>query len=388
MRAVLSFFLVLFFVVGCGGGGGDETSGDRQPAVQTMVGQFKDSNVAGVSYVSGGQTGVTDSQGRFTYEEGKTVAFSVGNVPLGETEGKSLITPVDLVEQGSSSSGPVVNTARLLISLDQDADPSNGITISQDIQMRAQDWTLDINSDDFDQQLESIKPDLEEEYESFSIFPDETTARNHLEATFRCSYAGAYVGIYDGTDEGNFGILVSAADGHVSGLAYSTVSDQFIELMGQTPISYDQMVAFTSGSTSEGTRFNGQFTSVNEVEGAWGYPPDPTIGGDVSGERIGGDQYAVYRATGTWQTDSFDEYGVFTFDVNDSGKITGFAYNIAYDISGNLDGSLSGTNISATTSDGTRVTGTLDRETGVLRGRFDDLAGFSGTFEGSGCQLN
>lgn len=73
---------------------------------------------------------------------------------------------------------------------------------------------------------------------------------------------------------------------------------------------------------------------------------------------------------------------------NDLGRITGFAYNTAYGLSENLNGSLSGTSISATTSDGTRVTGTLDRETGVLRGRFDDSAGFSGTFEGSGCQLN
>lgn len=81
-------------------------------------------------------------------------------------------------------------------------------------------------------------------------------------------------------------------------------------------------------------------------------------------------------------------YGVFTFDIDDSDRITGFAYNIAYDISADLSGTLSGTVLSATTSDGTRITGTLDRETGVLRGRFDGSAGFSGTFEGNGCQLN
>ena len=388
MRVVLSFFLVLFFVVGCGGGGGNETPGDRQPTARTMVGQFKDSNAAGVSYVSGGQTGVTNSQGRFTYEEGKTVAFSVGNVPLGETEGKPLITPVDLVEQGSSRSGPVVSTARFLQGLDQDADPSNGITISQDVQMRAQDWTLDINSDDFDQQLESIKSDLEEEYESFSGFPDETTARNHLESTLRCSYSGAYVGTYGGTDQGNFGILVDASNGSASGIAYSTQYDEYITLTGTRSISYDQNAAFASGDTDQGTEFSGQFTSVNTVQGRWGHPLDPSVGGSFSGERIGGDQDAVYRATGTWQTDSLDEYGVFTFDIDDSGRITGFAYNIAYAISGNLNGSLSGTNISATTSDGVRVTGTLDRETRVLRGRFDDSTGFSGTFQGAGCRLN
>ena len=386
---LLMSFLSLSLVTGCGGGGdGNETPGDRQPTTRTMVGQFKDSNAAGVSYVSGGQTGVTDSQGRFTYEEGKTVAFSVGNVPLGETEGKSLITPVDLVEQGSSRSGSVVNTAQFLQGLDQDADPFNGITISQDVQMRAQDWTLDINSDDFDQQLESIKSDLEEEYESFSGFPDETTARNHLESTIRCSYSGAYVGTYGGTDQGNFGILVDASSGSASGIAYSTENGWYIRLTGTRSISYDQNIAFASGNTDQGTEFEGRFSSVDTVEGRWGYRFDPDIGGTFSGKRIGGDQYAVYRATGDWQSDDFNQYGVFTFDINDSGRITGFAHNTAHGISADLSGTLSGTILSATASDGTRITGTLDRETGNLVGRFDDSAGFSGTFKGSGCLLN
>ena len=389
MRVVLSFFVVLLFVAGCGGGGGNETPGDRQPTARTATGQFKDANVAGLSYVSGGQSGITDSEGRFIYEVGETVTFSVGNVQLGEAiEGKSVVTPVDLIEQGSSSSEPVTNIARLLQALDQDADPSNGIIISQDVQIRAQDWTLDVNSNDFDQQLESIKSDLEQEYESFSGFPDEATARDHLEATFRCSYSGAYIGTYGGTDQGEFGILIDARNGDASGIAYSTEQYEYITLTGTRSISYDQNVAFASGSTSEGTEFNGKFTSVDTVEGQWGYRFDPSIGGSFSGERIGGVQYAAYRATGTWRTDSFDEYGIFTFDINDSGRITGFAYNIAYDISGNLNGSLSGTNISATASDGTRIAGTLNRETGVLRGRFNDSAGFSGTFEGNGCRLN
>jgi len=393
MRVVLSFFVVLLFVVGCGGGGGNETPNDRQPTVRTAMGQFKDANVAGLNYVSGGQSGVTDSEGRFTYEVGETVTFSVGGVTLGETEGKSVVTPVDLVERGSSSSEPVLNTVRFLISLDEDNDLSNGINIPEEVRELALQWTfIQILSDslEFEQQLERMRSDLQERfsrYESYEI-PGNTTARNHLESTLRCSYSGAYTGTYRGTDQGNFGVLIDARSGSASGIAYSTQYDNYITLTGTRSISYDQNAAFASGDTNEGTEFNGQFTSVNTVQGRWGHPLDSSIGGSFSGRRIGGDQYAVYRGTGTWRTDSFDEYGVFTFDINDSGRITGFAYNIAYDISGNLNGSLSGTNISATTNDGTRIAGTLDRETGVLRGRFDDSAGFSGTFEGSGCRLN
>ena len=393
MRVVLSFFVVLLFVVGCGGGGGNETPGERQLTVRTAIGQFKDANVEGLSYVSGGQSGITDSEGRFTYEVGETVMFSVGGVTLGETESKSLVTPVDLVEQGSSSSEPVLNTVRFLISLDEDNDLSNGISIPEEVRELARQWTfIEILSDslDFEQQLERMRSNLQERfsrYESYEI-PKNTTARNHLESTLRCSYSGGYVGTYGGTDQGNFGVLVDARSGNASGIAYSTEHDNYITLTGTRSISYDQNAAFASGDTNEGTEFNGQFTSMNTIQGRWGHPLDPSIGGSFSGERIGGDQYAVYRATGTWRTDSFDEYGVFTFDINDSGRVTGVAYNIAYGISGNLNGSLSGTNISATTNDGTRVTGTLDRETGVLRGKFDDSAGLPGTFEGNGCQLN
>ena len=172
----------------------------------------------GLSYVSGGQSGVTDSEGRFTYEVGETVLFSVGGVTLGETEGKSVVTPVDLVERGSSSSEPVLNTVRFLMSLDEDSDLSNGISIPQEVRELALQWTfIQILSDslDFEQQLERMRSDLQERfsrYQSYEI-PGNTTARNHLESTLRCSYSGAYTGTYGGTDQGNFGVLVDARSG-------------------------------------------------------------------------------------------------------------------------------------------------------------------------------
>ncbi len=116
----LSFIVLLLFVIGCGGGGsgGGNESADqtRQPTARTEQGQFKSAiNTAGLSYVSGSQRGVTDSRGRFTYEVGKTVTFSVGSVTLGGTQGKSVITPVDLVSRGSSTSRPAVNMTRLIL---------------------------------------------------------------------------------------------------------------------------------------------------------------------------------------------------------------------------------------------------------------------------------
>ena len=98
---------------------------------------------------------------------------------------------MDLVEDGSTSSKQVLNIGCLFVSLNQDAESCNGTDISEDVQVRAEDWTLDIDSNDFDQELESIRPTLKEEYQSFSDFPGETYAKGHLEEIVRYSYATA-----------------------------------------------------------------------------------------------------------------------------------------------------------------------------------------------------
>lgn len=378
---------------GCGGGGGDETPSDRQPTARTAEGQFKDANVAGLHYASGGQSGVTDSEGRFTYEVGEPVTFSLGGVVLGEAESKSVVTPIDLVERGSSSSVPVLNIVQLLLLLDEDGDPFNGISIPEEVRELAREEVfvrLFSGSSNFQQTLQRVRSELRERFRAYELaeIPGSAHAKGHLESTLRCSYSGAYVGTYQGTDRGNFGILIDANSGTVSGVAYSTEHHEYLSLAGTRSVSYDQNAAFASGNTNRGTEFDGRFTSVDTVEGQWSYRPDPSIGGSFSGERIGGDQYATYRATGAWRTNGGFDHGGFTFDVDDSGRVTGFAYNIANDTSGSVNGSLSGTVISATTDEGIRIEGTLDRNAGVVRGRFDAPTGESGTFEGSGCRLN
>ena len=348
-------FAVLF-AISCGGGCG----GDTQPTARTAVGQFKDANVAGLHYASGGQSGVTISEGRFTYEVGETVTFSLGGVVLGEAESKSVVTPIDLVKQGSSSSAPVLNVVQILLLLDEDGDPFNGISIPEEVREFAREEVfvrLFSGSSNFQQTLQRVRSELRERfraYESAEI-PGSAHAKGHLESTLRCSYSGAYVGTYRGTDRGNFGILVDANSGTVSGIAYSTENDEYLSLAGTRSVSYDQNAAFASGNTNQGTEFDGRFTSVDTVEGQWRYRPDPSIGGSFSGERIGGKQYATYRATGAWRTNGDFDHGVFTFDVDDSGRVTGFSCNIANDTSRSVNGSLSGTVISATTDEGIRV---------------------------------
>lgn len=98
----------------------------------SQSGVFVDAPVEGLTYVgSTGVSGVTDASGRFFYDTGSTVTFSLGGVTLGTTTGAAMITPVDVV-QGSAPDDPAaVAIARVLQSVDADGNPDNGIVIDR-----------------------------------------------------------------------------------------------------------------------------------------------------------------------------------------------------------------------------------------------------------------
>lgn len=117
-KTILVLFASTLFIAACGG---DSTSTIKQ-------GQFIDSAVEGLRYVSGSQSGTTDASGRFYYEDGNTVQFYVGKIFIGEAMGDTVITPVELVEGASDTTHPTaINIARFLQTLDDDGNPENGI---------------------------------------------------------------------------------------------------------------------------------------------------------------------------------------------------------------------------------------------------------------------
>lgn len=371
---VISAAIALTACGGSSSGGGDTTA----------TGQFKDSNTAGLQYVSGNQTGITGADGSFTYETGSTVTFSIGGVTLGTSDGKSVITPIDLVSGGSSSSVQVQNIVRFLMMLDDDGNPSNGINISTSVQTAAESWPqVDFNTVDLPTELMSMISDAASADGGLHTLPNASTAQAHIESTLLCSYAGAYKGTYSGGDSGNFGFLVDASNGNVTGVSYSIPFLQYTALTGITPISFDQNVSFVSGNTSTGASFSGQFTSVNALSGTWQNSP---LNGSFSGTRIGGAANAAYRFTGTYIG---GDLGLFSFDVGNSNSVTGVAYSVAGDELLTLSGSVSGTSLTATASNGTVIAGTLNTSTGALAGTWNNsAASLSGSFSGSGCALN
>lgn len=112
-------------------GGGHPDCNDRAkdqdpcPVVVVATGRLVDAPVQGVRYVSGSLSGSTGVNGEFQYELDTSVRFFIGDIPLGEAvKGKAVITPLDLVRDGTIDTPAVINIARLLQSLD--AVPGDG----------------------------------------------------------------------------------------------------------------------------------------------------------------------------------------------------------------------------------------------------------------------
>ena len=361
-------------------------NGSASSSVAIGSGQFKDSNTSGISYVSGGQSGVTNENGDFSYEIGKEITFSVGNVVLGKSIGKALISPVDLVVGGNSDSLAVINIASFLMMLDTDQDATNGITISTNLQNSANSWPqIDFTRASLTRALKGIVPQANAANGLSHSLPDANIAKLHLERTLRCAHAGAYYGKYTGANNGNLAFMISADNGNVTGVSYSLPGNELTELSNKTAINYGQQVSFAAEHSSKQVIFESQFDSLQNVSGDWADTIN-NLSGAFSATRMGGAIDATYRYTGRYIG---DEHGMYSIDLNSSKKLTGVAYNIKGNQLWTISGNHSGTDFTATSSSGANITGTLNTATGALSGTWSNSAiSYSGTFSGSGCQLN
>ncbi len=116
----------------CGGGGSSsDGGGSAEPAAPSKTGVFTDSAVAGIQYQTqpGNKSGKTNALGEYDYVEGDTVIFSIGDTELPAVTATGRVTPADMAE--GNDADVVTNVLRLLQTLDDDGNPDNGITISQ-----------------------------------------------------------------------------------------------------------------------------------------------------------------------------------------------------------------------------------------------------------------
>lgn len=379
----MKLLLLSFFIYGCGGSGGGSSS-----ALQTATGVFKDSNVSGMSYVSGNQSGTTGPDGNFTYEVGQSVNFSIGGVTVGNTQGRSVVTPVDLVPGGNTNSVTVQNITRFLMMLDRDGDPTNGIEISSAVQTASTTWTtIDLSAANLAVEAAQVVANASAVDGVAHVLPTPTAAKTHITSTLRCTYAGAFKGTYSGSDSGRATVFNDSSTALITGFGYSVIANEFFNLSGTNAIDFGLGTNFVSGSVTTGSSFSGQFSSPDNAVGSWSHPLGSS--GSFSLQRIGGGIGASYRFTGSF---SGTNQGLFTFDLSNSDQVTGVAYDIYDDATYSVSGSLNGTSLSATASGSgqtIQINGTMNKTTGALSGSWVNAGqATSGSFAGSGCQLN
>ncbi len=111
---VLLSGLTLSLLLGCG----NSTS-----SVDTRgTGYYIDSAVQGINYECGGIKGITEKDGKFTFETGKDCEFKVADVSLRKVKATALSNNISILENN-------VTVARFLQTIDNDGDATNGIHI-------------------------------------------------------------------------------------------------------------------------------------------------------------------------------------------------------------------------------------------------------------------
>jgi len=114
------------------------------------MGIFLDSAVEGLNYRTTSQSGITNTAGEFIYQENEQIIFFIGDIDFPQVVAQDIIMPLDVFNVTSSEDISVINMARLLQSLDIDADPTNGIVIDQMAHNSAMNMTVDFSAADFD----------------------------------------------------------------------------------------------------------------------------------------------------------------------------------------------------------------------------------------------
>ena len=86
--------------------------------------------VEGINFRSGAQSGMTDENGTFYYEDGKKIRFSIGMMEFSETLAKSSMSPLDMVESVSFDHPKPRNIVNILTMFDAILDDSK-VTIDK-----------------------------------------------------------------------------------------------------------------------------------------------------------------------------------------------------------------------------------------------------------------
>lgn len=166
------------------------------------------------------------------------------------------------------------------------------------------------------------------------------------------------------------------------GKAHDTTTEGY----GTGIIDYDQTMSFITGFVDAGATFQGQLTTPNAMSGTWQDTYDSDHG-SFSGTRIGGASEASYRYNGLAYNSDSTTGGILAIDISGD-AITGVGYGIENNEQFTISRTLSGSAITATTSNGVQIGGTLNTDASFYGTWTNPADGDHGTFDGCGCHLN
>lgn len=159
---------------------GNDPSDQDNPAV--LSGVFLDSAVAGLTYETPTQNGLTDLEGTYNYIAGEQIIFSIGATQLPQTVADSVLTPRELAVGSSDPSLVTTNIARLLQSLDSDGNADNGIDIPVGAADVAGPIDFDVSEDEFANDPAVINLVANSGSQTTALIPVDQ-ANNHLNET-------------------------------------------------------------------------------------------------------------------------------------------------------------------------------------------------------------
>jgi hypothetical protein len=153
--AAMAMLLFVLTMAACDSNGGS-SGGGGAGANAARQGIVVDDEIEGLEYETPTYSGLTDRSGRFQYAEGETVSFFIGDLLIGEARAKGVISPLDLVPDAADETHPaVINMARLLQTMDRNANSYNGIKITDS----SRKLLAGFHSIDFDQSADDFSND-------------------------------------------------------------------------------------------------------------------------------------------------------------------------------------------------------------------------------------
>ncbi len=175
---------VSLMLISCGG-----SSDPASDPSEVLSGIFTDAIVSGVSYVTETRSGFTNAKGEYDYVPGETVTFSIGGIVLGSSSAGPVVTPLSLVGTSDVTNPVAINIVRLLMSLDTDGNPNNGIQITEKTRNSATDAVIDFNLPlaDFDK-TGAVTRLISAAETSNVVLVDAATAQSHLTNTLATTW--------------------------------------------------------------------------------------------------------------------------------------------------------------------------------------------------------